>query len=183
MKICPQCGTPLEDAMKFCTTCGAVTASAAENADEHEAKSNANNRVPFNNPYTQPDGQPSFVPPPTIPAAPYDHTADFDPRDISDNKVIAMLLYLSGTIGIIIALLSQNNSPYVAFHLRQALKILVTTTLVTIVTAAFCWTFIVPIIGAIAIAALLVVKVICFVDICKGKAKEPPIIRSLDFLK
>ena len=32
-------------------------------------------------------------------ADPFDHTAEFDPKDISDNKVIAMLCYLLGSIG------------------------------------------------------------------------------------
>ena len=46
----------------------------------------------------------------------YDHTAEFDPQDISDNKVYAMLCYLAGTLGIIIALLASHESPYLRFH-------------------------------------------------------------------
>jgi uncharacterized membrane protein len=117
------------------------------------------------------------------PGDPYDHTADFDPRDISDNKVIAMLIYLMGIVGIVIALLSQNNSPYVAFHLRQALKIMVVSTLAVFIIAMLCWTVIVPLAGVCFIAALFVVKIICFFDICKGKAREPHIIRNFDFLR
>ena len=33
-------------------------------------------------------------------ADPFDHTAEFDSKDISDNKVIAMLCYLLGSIGV-----------------------------------------------------------------------------------
>ncbi|PWL53365.1 MAG: zinc ribbon domain-containing protein, partial [Lachnospiraceae bacterium] len=46
-----------------------------------------------------------------------------------------------------------------------------------------CWTVIVPIAAGIFYAVLWVVKIICFVSICKGEAKEPVIIRSFTFLK
>ena len=93
-----------------------------------------------------------------------------------------MLVYLLSVVGILIALLSQN-SPYVSFHVRQALKFLVVETLVGIVTAILCWTVIVPIAAGIFYAVLWVVKIIGFVSICKGEAKEPVIIRSFTFLK
>ena len=46
-----------------------------------------------------------------------------------------------------------------------------------------CWTIIVPIAAGIAYIVLAVVKIICFFQICSGKAKEPAIIRSFGFLK
>ena len=49
--------------------------------------------------------------------------------------------------------------------------------------ALLCWTIIVPIVGGVCLAIVLVLKVICFFQICSGKAKEPAIIRSLGFLK
>lgn len=114
---------------------------------------------------------------------PYDHTAEFNPKDISDNKVICMLVYLLGTIGIIIAQLSSTSSPYVAFHVRQALKFLVADILVGICAVFLCWTIIVPIAAGIMFIVLFVIKIISFFQICSGKAKEPAIIRSLKFLK
>ena len=114
---------------------------------------------------------------------PYDHTAKFDPKDISDNKVIAMLVYLMGAIGIIIALLASSNSPYVGFHLRQALKFIVVETLLGLVAVLLVWTVIAPIAAAIMSIILFVIKIICFFQICEGKAKEPAIIRELNFLK
>lgn len=113
----------------------------------------------------------------------YDHTAQFEASDISDNKVYAMLPYLLGTIGIIIALLASNTSEYVRFHIRQALKFTVCTVLGVICTAVLCWTFIVPIAFLILETVFLVLKIICFFQICSGKAKEPVIIRDLGFLK
>ena len=150
--------------MKSCPKCGAQM--------EDQAVFCANCDANYNNPYG--------AAAPVVPE--WDHTAEFDPKDVSDNKVIAMLVYLLSVVGILIALLSQN-SPYVSFHVRQALKFLVVETLVGIVTAILCWTVIVPIAAGIFYAVLWVVKIICFVSICEGEAKEPVIIRSFTFLK
>ena len=114
---------------------------------------------------------------------PYDHTAEFDAKDISDNKVISMLVYLMGWIGIVIALLGSHSSPYVSFHVRQALKFCVVEMLMALCTVILAWTFIVPIAFLIMEVVLFVIKIICFFQICSGKAKEPAIIRSLGFLK
>lgn len=155
MKICPNCNAQCEDAAAFCTACGTRFANAQQ------------------------------TPPPNYAPAydPYDHTAEFTAKDISDNKVISMLVYLMGPIGIIIALLASSSSPYAAFHVRQALKFVVVQTLVAIATALLFWTVIVPIIAGIFCVVLLVLQIICFFQICQGKAKEPVIIRDLGFLK
>ncbi len=121
---------------------------------------------------------------PVVPAVdPYDHTAEFDAKDISDNKVIAMLVYLMGPIGIIIALLASSTSPYAAFHVRQSLKFAVVEILSAVCAILLCWTFIVPIAYGIFTLVLVVLKFICFFQICSGKAKEPAIIKSLGFLR
>ena len=112
-----------------------------------------------------------------------DHTAEFDAKDISDNKVFAMLVYLTGIIGIIVSLLAAGNSPYAAFHVRQGLKISVVSILIGLIAAILCWTIIVPIAAGILTVVLEVVKIICFFRVCAGKAKEPPIISGLAFLK
>ena len=114
---------------------------------------------------------------------PYDHTAEFDPQDISDNKVLAMLPYLMGAIGIIVALLAIRESRYVSFHVRQALKLVVVQALLGIVTALLVWTIIVPIAGAVCMVILFVLQIIAFFQVCSGRAKEPAIIRELSFLK
>lgn len=120
----------------------------------------------------------TYVPNPVVDEK--DHTAEYDPRDISENKVLAMVPYLLGVIGIIIALLAAGSSPFTAFHVKQALKIEVCGVLACIVA-------IIPIIGwiftTIALLILVVVSIICFFNVCKGKAKEAPIVSSFGFLK
>lgn len=153
MKNCPVCQTPCDDNGLFCPRCGYA----------------------FNG-----QGQPIYAAPVTDPK---DHTAEFDPKDISDNKVIAMLLYLSSFIGIIVAALTANHSPYVAFHMRQALKFLVAGSLLSILAVVFFWTILVPVAAGIAFIVLFVCKIICFFQICSGKAKEAPIVSSLGFMR
>ncbi|MBE7092129.1 MAG: zinc-ribbon domain-containing protein [Clostridiales bacterium] len=160
MKNCPNCNTQLNDDAVFCTNCGKQLAQA------------------------------QYAPQPD----PYDHTAEFDEKDISENKVISMLVYLMGWIGIILALLGSNTSKYAAFHVRQALKFVVVETLIPIVLAVGVVVNIIPFLGTIIyglafiVAMVLyiiffVVKIICFFQICKGQAKEPAIIKKLDFLR
>ncbi len=164
MKTCPKCQTQLEDDVMFCTACG--TQFGAPNPAPNNPNYNA---------YPPQYGAPMYDP--------YDHTSEFDPKDISDNKVIAMLVYLMGWIGIIIALIGSGSSPYVAFHVRQALKFQVVNALMLICTLLLFWTFIVPIAYGIITIVLFVIRIICFFQICSGKAKEPAIIRNLNFLK
>ena len=192
MKTCPNCQQQMDDNLAFCMNCG-TQLPAGQPAPAPQPvptppptapvtpppAAQFNNQVPpQNGPYgnVQP-GQPAPV------FDPYDHTAEFAAKDISDNKVISMLVYLMGAIGIVIALLAANTSPYAAFHVRQALKFTVVNILLSIAAVVLCWTFIVPIAAGVAALVLLVIKIICFFQICKGKAVEPYIIRSLTFLK
>lgn len=167
MKTCPNCQNQINDAAMFCPNCG--------------TQFGAN---PQPNPYQQAPNynQPPYGYAPQPAYDPYDHTAEFDAKDISDNKVISMLVYLMGPIGILIALLASSSSPYAGFHVRQALKFTVVEILVGILTALLAFTIIVPIAGAIFLVILTVIKFICFFQICSGKAKEPSIIRGLKFL-
>lgn len=167
MKICPNCNNQLADNAVFCNNCGTqlnIDLGAQQNFQQQ--------------------GFQQTPPPNYVPAYdPYDHTAEFTQADVSANKVISMLVYLMGAIGIVIALLASNTSPYAAFHVRQALKFTVVEILASICAALLFWTFIVPIIYGILMLVLTVVKFICFFQICSGKAKEPAIIRSLGFLR
>jgi len=156
MKFCQKCGAQISDTALFCGTCG-------NSVGEGATASN-------------------YAPP--MPAYdPYDHTSEFDTKDISDNKIIAMLVYLMSWVGIIIALLAAPSSKYVSFHLRQALKFVVVETLMGIIALFTMWTILVPIAAVVVYVVLFVIKIICFFDICAGKAKEPAIIRSISFLK
>ena len=162
MKFCPNCRSQLGDEATFCPMCGVQLPAGAPQPQQAPAYQQAPQYAPY---------------------APYDHTAEFDPKDISDNKVVCMLMYLASWAGILVALLMSNSSKYIAFHLRQVLKFEVVTILVGIIGAIGSIILIGPFLAGIAIAVLFVCRVICFFQICKGQAKEPPVIRGLGFLK
>ena len=172
--FCKYCGNALQDG-EICS-CPQAQAEAAAIAQGQQPPPNFYQQPPqYQQPPLQQYAQPMYDP--------YDHTAEFDPRDISDNKVIAMLGYLMGAIGIIIALLASHSSPYVMFHVRQALKIMVVQMLMTIVMLILVWTIIVPIVYGIASVVLVIIDIICFFQVCSGKAKEPAIVCKLGFLR
>ena len=166
MKNCPRCNTNLDDSAMFCTTCGLQFTNAQEQ--------------PAQNTYAQQN-----APMPVAVVNPYDHTAEFSAEDVAENKLYAMLIYLTSIIGIIIALLVQKNkdSAYLSFHIKQNLKIGIVQTLLSIATAILYWTCIAGVVGGVCLIITLVVQFICFFKTSANKSIEVPIIRSFGFLK
>ena len=150
MKVCPRCRISYGDSETVCGKCGEALMTI--------------------------EMQPS----PAVSVQGTDHTAEFDPADISQNKVVAMVPYLLGWIGIIIALLASGTSPYASFHVRQALKIQICSVLAGFLA-------IVPILGWIAVGICVVLAVVInlvgFFDVCRGMAREPMIISKFGFLR
>ena len=169
---CPNCKNDVTGEATFCPVCG-----------------NALNTIPGYDPDFHPELKPT--PPPSIPVYipappapdPFDHTDEFEQEDIRENKLVAMLVYLLDFVGVIIALLMGTHSSYTHFHIRQSMKFTVVEILLTLASLVLCWTFIIPIVGGIALITLTVIKFISFIQVCGGKAKEPVIIRSIGFLK
>ncbi|MBR6159231.1 MAG: zinc ribbon domain-containing protein [Lachnospiraceae bacterium] len=113
---------------------------------------------------------------------PWDHSADYDAQDISDNKVYALSAYLFSILGVILCNILGKSSPYAQFHAREALKLDVVVLVVYLLTFLLCWTCIVPVAGTILLLILTVVRIISIVQVCKGLAKEPWLIRSIGAL-
>ena len=113
---------------------------------------------------------------------PWDHTAEFTAEDISDNKVYALIAYGLGAFGLIVAMICAKDSAYVRFHCRESAKLLVVGTVVGVLTAALCWTCIALVAGVVLCLIIMVLYVIAFVQVCKGQAKEPWLIRSIGAL-
>ena len=99
MKTCPNCQAQLDEAAMFCTNCGTRFNAQGQNTQNQ-------NQNQFNGQYGAQQQQ--FAQAPAYDA--YDHTAEFSPKDISDNKVMSMIVYLMGWIGIIIAPIRRSTS-------------------------------------------------------------------------
>lgn len=180
MKTCPKCNNQVDDNTVFCTYCGSNVSTGPQPTGAYNNNNSNNQQAGYpNGGYYAAPPTPNYAPA----YDPYDHTSEFDCKDISENKVIAMLPYLLGIFGIIIAMLGASSSPYAKFHVRQAIKFTVIDALMMIAGVVLFWTIIVPIAWGVMSIVFLVIKIICFVQICCGKAKEPVIIRSLPFLK
>ena len=167
MKFCPNCHSQVSDDASFCPVCGTTL-----------------DNIPIlSSPRQEPEHSiPAYIPPePTV--EPAKHTAEFDPEDIREQKLVSMIIYLLDFVGIIIALLMSKESPYVRFHIKQSLKFTVVEVLLAMVTALLCWTIIVPILGAVTMLVLLILKFVAFTQVCGGRAVEPVLIRSIGFLK
>lgn len=163
MKTCPNCRNQMEDDALYCPVCGTAVTITPKPAPS----------------YMEP---PEYVPP--VPEEdPYDHTEEFSSDDISDHKLLCMLVYLLDFFGMIIALLAAKESEYTAFHMKQSMKFTVLEALIAISAVLLSWTFIVPVLAMIAIVILMIIKLISFAQVCSGKAKEPAIIRRIKFLK
>ena len=182
--ICPKCGSKMPDDSTFCTRCGASLHTGTQenqnsqgtpygygnpqgNTGSYYGNPQMNNGMPYGQPYVDPK----------------DHSAEFDGKDIADHKLFAMLPYLLGILGTIVALLVAKDSPYVGFHVREGIRILVLEVLLGLITVVFCWTVVVPIAAAVCFIILLVVRIISFVNVCNGKAKEAAIVSNFGFLK
>ena len=146
--------------MKFCPNCRITFDDSASNCSQC--------------------GAPLMTVPNTAAADPTDHTAEFDPADIHDNKLFAMMPYIFSLVGMLIAVVIGQKSPYTMFHVKQALKIQI----LAFISVIFS---IVPIIGWIATSVCMiiavVVEIICFVRVCQNKAIEAPIASKFGFLK
>ena len=164
MKRCPFCNAELEDSVRFCRACG----TAQPGPDYLTA---AADYIPQEEVSAEPE------------ISPWDHTAEFEAPDVAQNKLYAMLVYLLGLVGIVIAMLGAKGSEYVAFHVRQGLKLTVVDGLIVLVTARLCWTVIVPVAVAVCLVVLTVIRLVCFLWVCQGKAVEVPLIRNIGFLK
>lgn len=201
--VCSNCGTENRDNSEFCMNCGMSLASQRTQQPQQSQQSQQtqqsqqgqqtqqtqqnqqgqySNQYAGQTQYNQGGFAGGYAQNPVY-SDPYNHSGEFDKTDVSQNKVFAMLPYLMGWIGVIVALIASRESKYVGFHVRQALKLSVTKTLLGIIALVLCWTVIVPIVAGVMFVILWVVQIISFFSVCSGNAVEPPIVRGLGFLK
>ena len=156
MAFCSKCGNQVDDAAKFCNTCGAQTAA---NDDIFEKMKSFNNTT--------------------------DRTGDFDRMDIENNKILALFSYL-GFLFIIPLIAAPNskyarfhaNQGIILF-----LCSVVYGAISGVLTAIFRFplAFIPAIFNLVGIV-FLVLMIIGIVNAVNGKAQELPVIGSIKIL-
>ncbi|MBQ3126246.1 MAG: zinc ribbon domain-containing protein [Clostridia bacterium] len=150
MAFCKNCGQELPVDAKACPNCG--TAVEVQQAAPQAAPAD-------------PKQAPKVK----------DFTAQFDPKDIADNKVMAILAYLSWLVLIPLLVSPAKDSPYVRFHVNQGL-ILFIAGLISGVLSFIC-------IGAILGVVCFVFMIIGIINAANGQAKELPWIGKFRILK
>ena len=107
-----------------------------------------------------------------------DTTADYDKKDIEDNKIMAILAYIG--ILFLVPLLAAKDSKFARFHASQGL-------ILFLLGLAGALVLIIPILGwlvsALVSIATLVLMILGIINVCQGKAKELPIIGKINLLK
>ena len=168
MKICPNCAAQMPDSAAFCTQCGTLLKDVAPLAEPESVPAPAptpqEGYAPTENSYLPqgayaprgnfpPQGAYApnyYAPAPKHPKNACDHTTEYDPADISRAKVFGILIYLTGILGILLALLWREESPCLKFHIREGLKLFACQTVVALASALLCWTILVPVAGILA---------------------------------
>ena len=105
----------------------------------------------------------------TVITVPVSTDPQFDAQDIADNRMLAMLGYL--TMGVL-PMLGARNSAYAMHHTNQALWIFIGSLLCGLVC-------IIPILGGIAVIVLVVFSIMGIVRALKGNGKPLPFIEKL----
>ncbi len=114
-----------------------------------------------------------------------DTTGEFDQNDIQQNKIMAVLAYLSWLV--LIPLLAAKESKFARFHCNQGLALAIVEIIVWIICGILSnipfigWLF--TIVNAIISIACLVLAVLGIYNAANGRAKELPVIGKFKVLK
>ena len=111
-----------------------------------------------------------------------DSTGAFNPNDISNNKVMAILAYFG--ILVLVPLFAAKESPFARFHTNQGLILfiafIICWILVMVLSAISSW---LGLIGTILYIAVGVLAIIGIINAATGKAKQLPLIGGIQLIK
>ncbi len=113
----------------------------------------------------------------------FDRTELFSEEDAKENRLFAVLIYLTGAFGIIIALLKDKDSPYLRFHIKEGLKAVLSEAVILMLSFLLCFTFIIPVTGAVALLIINIIKLISAFRTLNGQSMEILILRKIDIFK
>ncbi|MDR1116079.1 MAG: zinc ribbon domain-containing protein [Tannerella sp.] len=113
-----------------------------------------------------------------------------DPKDVQDNKVMAILAYFG--ILFLVPLFAAKESPFARFHTNQGILLCIVGVVLNValsilmVVLAFIHSFLMTIVGVLSFICglgILVLMIIGIINAAKGEAKELPVIGKYKILK
>lgn len=175
MAFCNNCGTQIDDDTRFCPSCGAdQTPQAQQTQETPQAEPGAQGKAE--------DAWKKF-------SNTTDTSAEYDMKDVEDNKIMALLAYLG--ILFLVPLLGAPNSKFARFHANQGIVLFIATIAYSIIyfilSAILSY---IPVLGFIIILILgilwivpAIFAILGIINAVGGKAKELPIIGKIRVLK
>lgn len=187
MAFCSNCGNQLDENTNFCPSC---SAPVGQNATPNQTQG-----APSQQNFTQ--GSPSQPNVFQKLNSTSDTTSQYDPRDIADNKLMAVLAYF-GLLVLIPMFAAPKNSKFARFHVQQGFTLFLLYIALVIVrfilglikTTRYIWGVpyqttpgIIILLGWLLGIPLFILSIIGIINASQGKAKELPIIGKFKILK
>ena len=118
-----------------------------------------------------------------------DTTSEFDPNDINQNKIMAILAYFG--ILVVIPILAAKESKFARFHANQGLVLFIASVaywimleiIKSIIVSISTGLLLITTILGLTYLVFLVLGIMGIVNAATGKAKELPIIGKFSLLK
>ncbi|MBQ1503181.1 MAG: hypothetical protein IIZ35_04185 [Clostridia bacterium] len=118
-----------------------------------------------------------------------DHTNEFDPTDIQNNKTMGILSYIG--LLVLIPIFAAKDSKFARFHANQGLVLVIAQAIITTVLSITAVILgLIPYIGwflalivRLLIPVVYIPSIIGIINAAKGQAKELPIIGGIRILK
>lgn len=190
MAYCNNCGTQIAEGAKFCPKCGTpAVAPAAQENGQAQSQTTQQPQPQAGQKWKQP--QPDNVENKFAAAMnnTADTTAEFDPKDIEQNKVMALLSYFG--IFVLIPIFAAKDSKFARFHANQGVILCIACiiygiaySILSSIILAISWRlyFVVSLIGLVGFV-FAVLAIIGIINSLNGKAKELPLIGKYKILK
>ena len=177
MAFCRNCGTRVDEGVKFCPACGTqMEAASPEQQAQTQQAPPAGNQNDFQAKFANLNNT-------------ADTTAEFDQADITNNKAMGILAYLGPLV--FIPMFAAKGSKFARFHANQGLTLFIACVAWSIVYSILNWIilaiswrlyFISSIIGLFSLV-FLVLAVLGIINAANGRAKELPVIGKFKILK
>ncbi|TAH74772.1 MAG: hypothetical protein EWM47_01750 [Anaerolineaceae bacterium] len=197
MAFCSNCGSQLDANTNACPSCSVQTGqnNTTNYTQGAPSQQHYTQGAPSQQHYTQ--GSPSQPNVFQKMNNTRDTTAEYDPRDIADNKIMALLSYL-GLLVLIPMFAAPKNSRYARFHVQQGFTLFLLYIGLAILnflmgfikTTRYIWGVpyqatpgIVIFIGWLLGIPLFILSIIGIINAYQGRAKELPIIGKFKILK